>query len=397
MFSLEGLAISHHLRKTSADPDPRFTVRFAHCPACGLLQITEAIPPELIYGDSDTYTTGFQRPRHLEDLIATAIARRDPGSVIDIGCNDGSLMDALQRAGYRLVVGLEPNPSAARVAREKGHSVHAGYLTAASAAAIVAEHGRFDAVYLRHVVEHISDLEGFFAAIRALLRMDGLLVLELPAMEEAMALGSPAILWEEHISYFTRPLAEYMLARFGFAITDRRHYAFGGGSLAFVARMSARPLPDAVEPPDPAAAWVLLQDFVVGMERQRTEMGALLSEARSNSYRVLIYGVAPRSCLVVAACRIGGLLDFAVDDRHDLHHRLMPGTPNRISALTEVADQAGGKLLCLLGVGSENEFKVRARVEAALGCQPVFVSLFPPRDTLASIGEARRAIAAARE
>jgi len=61
-------------------------------------------------------------------------------------------------------------------------------------------------------------------------------------------------------------------------------------------------------------------------------------------------------------------------------------------SVAEVAGAAGGKLLCLLGVGSENEFKVRKRIEDAVDATAVHVSLFPPRDTLQSIAAARQAV-----
>jgi SAM-dependent methyltransferase len=362
-----------------------------------LLQIVDPIPADLIYGEADTYTTGFQQPRHLEDLITTTVARQDPGKAIDIGCNDGSLLEVLRRAGYAQVVGVEPNPVAASIARKKGHQVYTSYLTKELASQIVADCGAFDTVYLRHVVEHVSDLEAFFGAIRALLRPDGLLVLELPDVEEGFALGSPAILWEEHVSYFTQALAEYMLERFGFHISDRRRYVFGGGSLAFVAQKKAVPVTCKVPRPDPSATTELLRGFVAGMERQKSEIKSVVSLARSGGYKVLIYGAAPRSCLLVSVSRIAEMIDFVVDDRQDIQHRLMPGTDHFVRSLADVADATGSKLLCLLGVGSESEFKVRAKIEAAIDASFVFVSLFPPRNTLESLAAARRAITASQK
>jgi len=394
LFNLENLPISHYLRKKPDDPDPRFSIRFECCQDCGLLQIVDAIPADLIYGEADTYTTGFQRPKHLEDLITTTVARQDPGRAIDIGCNDGALLEVLCRAGYAKVVGVEPNPVAAAIARKKGHQVYTNYLSMELATQIVAECGEFDTVYLRHVVEHVSDLEQFFAAVRTLLRSDGLLVLELPEVAEAFALGSPAILWEEHVSYFTQALAEYMLGRFGFHVLDRRRYVFGGGSLAFVAQRKAMPATLAATRPDPSPTIELLHGFVAAMERQKSEIRSLVSLARSSGYQVLIYGAAPRSCLLASVCQIGEMIDFVVDDREDIQRRLMPGTQRFVRPLAEVAQATSGKLLCLLGVGSENEFKVRAKVEAAIDARFAFVSLFPPRNTLESLAGARRVIAA---
>jgi SAM-dependent methyltransferase len=389
LFKLDELPISHYLRKSRDDPDPRFSVGFDCCHRCGLLQIVDPIPADLLYAHADTYTTGFQRPRHLEDLITTAVARQDPGKVIDIGCNDGALMEALARAGHGMVVGIEPNAVAAGIARQKGHRVYASYLNGAVADEIAASCGTFDATYVRHVVEHVSDLDGFFASVRRLLRPDGLLVMELPDVEDGFALGSPAILWEEHVNYFTQSLAECLLARFGFRVLDRRRYVFGGGSLAFVARKQDMPLPGAVSWPDPAPVLDVLRQFVGRMERQKTEMARLVSDARQAGYRVLMYGAAPRSCLVASTCGIGDKIDFVVDDRQDIQGRIMPGTQQFIRPLADVAGEAGSRLLCLLGVGAENEFKVRAKIEAATSARPAYVSLFPPRNTLESIESAR--------
>ena len=394
LFNLDDLPISHFLRKKRDDPDPRFSIGFENCEDCGLLQIVDPIPADLIYGEADTYTTGFQQPRHLEDLITTTVARQDPGRAIDIGCNDGSLLEVLRRAGYAKVVGIEPNPIAASIARKKGHQVYTSYLTKDLATRIVADCGAFDTVYLRHVVEHVSDLGAFFEAVRMLLRPDGLLVLELPDVEEGFALGSPAILWEEHVSYFTQALAEYMLERFGFHISDRRKYVFGGGSIAFVAQKKAVPVSCTIAHPDPSAPLALLRGFVAGMERQKSELRSVVSLARSNDYKILIYGAAPRSCLLVSVGRIAEMIDFVVDDRQDIQRRLMPGTNHFVGTLADVAGSAGSKLLCLLGVGAENEFKVRSKIEAAIDASFVFVSLFPPRNTLESLAEARRAIVA---
>lgn len=393
LFRLDDLPISHNLRRRPEDPDPRFSLSFGLCRHCGLLQILDPIPPDLIYAQADTYTTGFQRPRHIEDLITTMLAHQDPRAAIDIGCNDGSLLQALAAAGYGRLVGVEPNAVAAEVARRKGHDVRAGYLTADLAGRLVDEAGPFDAVYLRHVVEHVGDLEGFFGAVRTLLRDEGLLAVELPDVEESLRLGSPSILWEEHVSYFTRPLAEHMLQRFGFAIVDRRTYAFGGGSQAFVARKQAS-LPGRGAVPAPAVepSRRLLDDFQGRMTDLQLGLERLVREARAAGFQIVLYGAAPRSCLVVSVCRLGGLIDLVLDDRADIQDRLMPGTERRIEALTAATGQPVPRTLCLLGVGAENEFKVKRRVVAERGEGVVFVSLFPPRDTLDSVRAARSAL-----
>jgi hypothetical protein len=141
----------------------------------------------------------------------------------------------------------------------------------------------------------------------------------------------------------------------------------------------------------------MLRGFVVRLHRQKDELSRLIAEARSAGYQVAVYGAAPRSCLVVSVCRMGDMIDFVIDDRQDIHGRLMPGTQQVVRSLGEAAAAAGSRLLCLLGVGAENEFKVRSKVQASMKGDIAFVSLFPPRNTIDSIAAARRTMAAAKK
>src|SRR4051794_2574194 len=100
VLTLDGMPQSHDLRRYAETPDRRLSLAFELCRTCGLLQIVEPIPAEVLYSDTETYVTGFQKPRHIDELLATTLGRRDPGPAIDIGCNDGALLSALARHGY---------------------------------------------------------------------------------------------------------------------------------------------------------------------------------------------------------------------------------------------------------------------------------------------------------
>jgi SAM-dependent methyltransferase len=394
IVTLPDMPVSHAFRRGEDDPDPRFDIAFKACARCGLLQIVEVVEPQVLYRDTDSYTTSFQQPRHLDDLITTAVAHQDPGQVIDIGCNDGALMDALKRHGYGGIVGVEPIKLAAQQALNKGHVVYTDFFGGALADRILQAHGPFEALYLRHVAEHIDSLDEFFQALRKILQADGLLIMELPQVECGLMGGNAAVLWEEHVNYFTEPLAEYLLRRYGFKILERRRYAFGGGAIAFVARKVAMPR-KAPLAPNPAATLRLVREFNVGLGRYRDRLRSLVVGARAAGYKVVMYGAAPRSCVVASACGIGSMIDVVIDDRSDIQGRLMPGTQRPVLALDSgLAQIDGAPTVCLLGVGAENEFKVRAKLAAGLRSEPPCVSLFPPRDTLRSIAAAAAAIEA---
>ena len=70
-------------------------------------------------------TTEAQR-RHFADLAVEAAhrvaPRYDPPSVLDIGCNDGTLLDAFQRLGF-VTHGVDPAKNLQPLTLAKGHRV----------------------------------------------------------------------------------------------------------------------------------------------------------------------------------------------------------------------------------------------------------------------------------
>jgi len=156
-----------------------------------------------------------------------------------------------------------------------------------------------------------------------------------------------------------------------------------GGETKLVARLPNGPA--AIEQSRLAVIRFLEPFGIFGRTINRVEV--VLEELVGNLVR---YGKSVNQVTVAAGYR-GGVIDLVIDDRADIQGRLMPGTERAIHPLTSV-DANGPPMLCLLGVGAENEFKVRARLSAHLGQQPLYISLFPPRDTLATIARASKQI-----
>jgi SAM-dependent methyltransferase len=386
-LTLDGMPQSHDLRCHADGPDRRLSLAFELCRACGLLQIVEPVPPDVLYSDADTYVTGFQKPRHIDDLLATTLGRQDPGPAIDIGCNDGALLSALARYGYGPISGVEPNAAAAGAARRAGFEVHQAFLTRDLAGALAERNGGFATAFARHVIEHVDDLDGFFAAVRVLLRDDGVFVVELPDVEIGLLSGSPSILWEEHVSYFTRELAEHVFRRYGFDLLERRTYAFGGSSVAYILRKTDVP----EHPPAPPLSQALAigRGFAPRFEAYRDMLRRLVETARRKGVKTMIYGAGPRSSVALGACGLGDAVDLAIDDRNDIRGRIMPATIQPIRSFYDAQEELSrGNILCLLGVGAENEYKVKQRLENHLPSPPMCVSLFPPRDAVASMATA---------
>jgi 2-polyprenyl-3-methyl-5-hydroxy-6-metoxy-1,4-benzoquinol methylase len=97
------------------------------------------------------------------------------GCLLDIGCGNGLFLDQMRHFGWD-VAGVEPDGKAVSVAREKfGLEVFQGSLEGARFA-----DGRFDAITMSHVIEHVPDPIGLLKECRRVLKPGGRLVIVTP-------------------------------------------------------------------------------------------------------------------------------------------------------------------------------------------------------------------------
>jgi SAM-dependent methyltransferase len=95
--------------------------------------------------------------------------------VLELGCGAGEFLCRLKDAGHE-PLGLDFNPSAVAIARERGCDARVGDLR--SLAETVDEPP--DAIAGFHVIEHVEDLDRFFCDLRSLSRPGSMLLLSCP-------------------------------------------------------------------------------------------------------------------------------------------------------------------------------------------------------------------------
>lgn len=99
--------------------------------------------------------------------------RSNGGKLLDLGCGDGRFLALMRAAGWD-VMGVEPDPAAARaVQQEFGISV-----TTLEDARLLDE--SFDAITLSHVIEHVHDPVALLSECRRLLKPEGKAVIVTP-------------------------------------------------------------------------------------------------------------------------------------------------------------------------------------------------------------------------
>ncbi|MBV8909136.1 MAG: class I SAM-dependent methyltransferase, partial [Gammaproteobacteria bacterium] len=123
------------------------------------------------------------------------------GSMLDVGCGSGEVLQSAFERGWR-VQGVEPERSAAEMARERGVEVVNATLEESELA-----QRSYDVVSAFHVLEHMAKAREFLRSMIRLVRPGGFVVVEVPNWDSVqrrrLRQDWPLLCPREHVVHFT--------------------------------------------------------------------------------------------------------------------------------------------------------------------------------------------------
>jgi hypothetical protein len=247
----------------------------------------------------------------------------------------------------------------------------------------LAENGKFDLVLSRQVIEHVEDIDSFFECADLLLADDGLLFIDLPDFGPALALGDVSLLWEEHISNFTKPILKELLFRKGFTPFESYAYNFSGGTMSTLSRRSGSTITDTDK------TWlvehlIITKNYAAKVNEYGTRLCEALKTAVDSGFLIVLYGSGGRANVALTALGIGNLIDFSIDDQSERIDKYLPCNSIKIYP-TSVLKSSNKPMVLLLAVNNESEAKVVKQTQGLSDESLLFLSIFGPKDIHAEL------------
>ncbi len=318
-------------------PEPTYALDLVFCIDCALVQITETVPPEQLFREY-LYFSAFSDTmlRHAETLASRMTRERRLGTeslVVEIGSNDGYLLQYYRRAGVP-VLGVEPAMNVARVAEDKrGIPTLAEFFTEELAAGLRKQGRRADVIHAHNVLAHVADLNGLVRGIQLLLKPSGVAVIEVPYLRDLIAGCEFDTIYHEHLCYFSLTALDSLLRRHGLVLADVERVPIHGGSLRLFVSLADSASAGA------AVRALLEEELSLGMNRLefywnfarrvehvKSSLRTLLEELKQKAKRLAAYGAAAKGSVLLNYCGIGrDTLDFVVDRSAYKQGRYVPG------------------------------------------------------------------------
>jgi hypothetical protein len=226
--------------------DPRtcieYPINILYCETCRTAHQRFQVPKRQLFPESYHYRSRFTADvlSGMKSLVASCEQRFGSFAgkkVVDIGCNDGSLLDFF-RERQAFTIGVEPT-SAAEDAARKGHVMIHDFFTEATAGEIVAAHGKPDFITFTNVFAHIEDLSGVVAALKRLIGDHTVLVIENHYLGSVLRTNQFDTFYHEHPRTYSYRSFVFIAGSLGLNLIDVEFPARYGGNIRIFAGKAA--------------------------------------------------------------------------------------------------------------------------------------------------------------
>lgn len=318
--------------------------------ACGLLQMKHSVPPNILYA-AYWYRSGTNNTMrsHLKGIATKAmeIWSRDEATVLDIGCNDGTLLKNYPAAFKKY--GVDPSDVAQEVEGENLQVIQdifpSPYLTK------VFGQNRLDIITSIAMFYDLEDPVAFCRSIRDLLSPEGVWIFEMSYMPDMLRLNSYDTICHEHLEYYSLAVLEKILKLAGLQIFEVYFNDINGGSIrcyathidnnkhktsenqSFINQVRQQEFDLALDTDTPYL------EFQSRIDNEKEKLRSLLIDLKQQGKRIHIYGASTKGNTILQFCDINKLIiDYAAERNPDKYGAMTLGT--NIPIISEAESRA---------------------------------------------------------
>ena len=320
-----------------AAPEPQYPLVVGFCHSCGHVQLTAAVPPSAMFEHylyvSSASSTLEAHFNELSDLLVERRQLRPEDLVVDIGCNDGSLLKGFRRHGVR-TLGVDPAANLADFTRDSGIDRFIGFFESQTADQIVSRWGRASLITMTNTFPHIPRLDDFVEGICKALAPGAAFVIEAHYLVDILDQLAFDTIYHEHISYWALGPMTRLFERHGLQVVDAERLPIHHGQIRVTVQRAGEAVVSprvgevlAMERARGLSRFETFQQFARDTQHIKQDLHGRLSELRRAGQRIAGYGAPAKGNTLMSFLGLGPEEMLYIADRSPLKQGLFtPGS-----------------------------------------------------------------------
>jgi hypothetical protein len=353
--------------------EPWFPTNLLYCTECELVQLGLAVDPVIIFPPGYPYTSGTTKllRDNFADLYAESAAMlglKAEDLVVDVGSNDGTLIQNFQNGGHR-VLGIEPT-NVAQIAQSRGIPTLQRYFTAEVGREVRREHGAARVVTCANCFAHIEDVHAILDGILEMLAPDGVFISESHYLIGLLDTLQYDTVYHEHLRHYSLRSLQHLLEMHDVEVFHARPIPTHGGSIrVYAARKGVQPVRPSVagmlaQEPTGEAMRARLARFRDDVVLSKLRLHAMLRGLKEKGARIAGISAPSRASTLVNYVGLDeGIIDYVCEIKGSLKiGKCMPGTQIPIVEESRLFDeQPDCAIIFSWHIADELAGKLRAR------------------------------------
>jgi hypothetical protein len=331
VFDLGLQPLANDFRRPDAERAGYAPLQVLLCPRCSLAQLSVVVDPRILYSNYPYITSrSRQMAEHFKEILHDLLVEEIPeGRVVEIGSNDGLLLEFLSEQGFGPLTGIDP---AFDPFPKKGNRINSIRDFFGSESAHIALAGGSPAVILaRHVFCHIDDWRAFMSALAILAGPQTIIGIETPWLVDLLAQTELDTVYHEHLSYLSLRAMVELLRGTPFHLHRIVRHAIHGGVLMLWLRHNEHPsTPDASVDQMLAREIITATDWLAFTGRAQEhimQLRRLVHELVDAGKSVAGLCASAKSTVWITACGFTRKeIRFLADSTPQKQYTLSPGT-----------------------------------------------------------------------
>lgn len=277
------------------------------CKSCGHVQLKDTLHMDLY--ENYLYTPSFSKA--FQDYIAqfteniNRLENTGGKRMIEIGSSNGYLLRQMKQKGWE-VLGFEPSSVLSQEAEKSGVPTKEMYFGDEESIAYMNQWGTPDVIVIRHVLEHLDNLDNIISSISNVLE-NGYLVIEVPWLLRIVKEKQFYAFFHEHLSYFSVRILQKLLAKHGLSLTDIQENNLEGGSIAVYAQKHPKnknngKINNYLASEDKWCTIGSVAAFANDSKQQIAKIQEIVMSEKKRGRKIAAWGAGQRGCTLLNMC-----------------------------------------------------------------------------------------------
>jgi hypothetical protein len=294
--------------------------------------LTHNVDPNLMFSEY-SYKSGISKPYldhcgEMFDFLSSEIGISDGDSILDIGGNDGTLLQVFLKKNPNLgVLNVDASTNLTLISREKGIPTINKFW---GAKVSIELDKKFNIITSTNVFQHTPPILDYVEGISTALKDRGVWCLEFPYWKSNMETNQYDQIYHEHVYYYLLSPLKKLFSFFNLEIFKAVKYPIHGGSLRLlIGKIGSREVCKEVES-------LLQEEEKMDLYYYKTwgknifdhilKCREFLVDLKKEGNNIVGFGAAAKGCIFLNSSGIDhGILDVVIDDTDLKLDKFIPG------------------------------------------------------------------------